>query len=140
MPETSALELQAALIAALKGDSGLAAQVGARVYDEPPQRAQTPYVRIGGIEENVEKSSGAKTDFDYILSIEVHSRPVAGRVEATRIAALVRDALDEAQDSMVVDGYRLAWISYLTMSTQRQSDGRSYIATVAFAARIDATP
>lgn len=140
MPENSALELQAALVTALQGDAGLTAQVGARIYDEPPQKAQTPYVRIGAIEEEVEKSSGDKRDYDYTFAIEVHSRPAAGRVEAARIAGLVRDILDEGHSTIVVTGYRLAWISYLTTATARASDGRSYIATVAFEARIDVTP
>lgn len=41
------VEVQKAIVAALKADAGVSALVGARVYDRPPQSVVYPYVRIG---------------------------------------------------------------------------------------------
>ena len=41
------LELQAAIVGRLKGDSGVQAVIGQRVYDEVPTNPTFPYVSIG---------------------------------------------------------------------------------------------
>lgn len=139
MPETQALELQAGLVAALKADATLSALVGAAVFDEPPQSQPFPYVRLGGIDEETRRAS-CDVAYDYRFSIEVHSRPAAGRVEAARIAGAVRDALNGNASLVPIDGYVLRWIEHVTTTTARAADGRSYVARVAFSAWVDPLP
>ena len=135
MAEGPAIELQRALVSALKADAGVAALVGARVYDEPPDPVVYPYVRLGDIDLRPLRTDGTPTAADVLFSVQAHSRPSQGRVEATRIGEAVRDALDEA--ALVVAGHDARWIYYVTMTTVRASDGRSYQANVAFSAMID---
>jgi len=134
-----ALALQAALVAALKADAGVAALVGGRVYDEPPQGAALPYVRIGNIDLAPLRMDGAK-DHDIMFSVEGHSRPVQGRVEATRLAAAIRAALDETDPGPSVAGFTLEWLQWMTQTVTRDSDGRSYMASVAFQAALSDAP
>lgn len=129
------LALQVALVAALRADAGLAALVGPRIYDEPPQKTRFPYVRIGTVNARPLRLS-CRTDDDLTFSIEAHSRPVSGRVEAGRIAFAVRKALDGAQ--LTAPGYTVAWCQYTTQAVSRASDGRSYVATIAFEASLEA--
>lgn len=143
MADGPAIALQVALVAALKADAGLTALVGARVYDEPPQHVEFPYVRIGVLDVAPLRMSGGCTDEDIIFSIEAHSRPksvaagvpiVVGRTQAAKIAHAVRLALDE--QPLSVTGYTLDWCQWTTQAVTRAPDGESYIANVAFAAAL----
>ena len=136
MADGPALALQAALVAALRANAGVSALVGARVYDEPPQGVVFPYVRVGSVDLRPLRMSGTCTDEDVLFSIEVHSRPVAGRVEASRIAHAIRLALDDA--ALVVAGFALEWCQFTTQAVTRAADGESYIATIAFEAALSA--
>jgi hypothetical protein len=136
MADGPALALQARLVATLKANAGVAALVGARVYDEPPDGVAFPYVRVGTIDLSILRMSGDCADEDIVFSIEAHSRPVAGRVEASRIAHAVRLALDDAP--LVVTGYTVEWCDFTTQAVTRAPDGRSYIATIAFNAAMSA--
>jgi len=129
-----ALALQEALVAALRADAGIVALVDARVYDQPPQHVVFPYVRVGQIDLAPLRMSGDCTDEDIVFSIEAHSRPVAGRVEATKIAHAVRVALDDA--ALTVTGYTLDWCTFTTQAVTRAPDGVSYIANIAFNAAL----
>lgn len=134
MTDGPARVLQTALIAALRADAGVAALVAARVYDEPPQGVVFPYLRLGTLDLRPLRLSGSCIDEDIVFSIEAHSRPVAGRVEAARMAHAVRMALDGATPALV--GYRVDWIDFRTQAVSRAQDGKSYIATIAFAAAL----
>lgn len=133
MADGPALALQAALVSALRASAPLAALVGVRVYDEPPQTVVFPYVRIGQIEQSALRMDGA-TDHDFTFSIEAHSRPGAGRVEATRIADAIRVALNDT--ALSVAGFTCDWCIYTTQAVSRNADGQSYVATVAFEASL----
>lgn len=129
-----ALALQAALVAALRADAGVTALVAQRVYDEPPQDVVFPYFRIGTLDLRPLRLSGDCTDEDLMFSIEGHSRPTAGRVEAARLAHAARLALDGK--ALTLAGYTLDWIDWQTQAVTRAADGKSYIATVAFEAAL----
>lgn len=135
MADGPALALQAALVARLKANAGVTDLVAARVYDQPPDAVVFPYIRIGTIDLRPLRMSDC-TDEDIVLSIECHSRPVAGRVEAARIAHAVRLALDDA--ALSVTGYTLDWCQFMTQAVSRAADGKSYIATLAFEAALSA--
>ena len=137
MADGYALALQKGLVAALKGSSGLAALVGTRIYDEPPDAATRPFVRIGNIEPaplRTQCGAAARVPF----SIQVHSRPVtSGRVEATRIAEAVVGILDEAEATVVVENYALVKLHWITQTVGRDDDGESYLAIIGFDTLID---
>lgn len=131
-----ALALQKGLVAALKADAGVAALVAGRIYDEPPQTVVFPYIRLGGIEPRPVRTD-ARAAARVAFSIEVHSRPNAGRVEVTRIAGAVRGALDEQEASVTVDGHEVVRLQWMTQTAARASDGQSYLAIVAFEVLLD---
>lgn len=137
MADDSALALQKAVVARLKSDAALTALISARVYDEPPQSVVFPYVRIGNIDVSPFRDSCTTAD-DLVMSIECHSRPTSGRVEATRMAAAVRQSLDQA--ALTITGFDLEWLDFLTQSVTRASDGKSYIAVVAFEVSVAPAP
>jgi hypothetical protein len=130
-----ALAWQAAVIARLKADATVAALVGARVYDEPPQDAVFPYIRLGAVEVDIVPTDG-RTAWLLTFGVEAHSRPVAGRVEATRLAETIVAALEDAD--VDVTGFRLAWCFFQTFTVNRAGDGQSYAAIIAFEAMLDA--
>lgn len=98
--------LQAALIAALRGDGALDALVGGRVYDEPPQDVAMPYVALG---EEFGQPAYESTDgsgFEVLVTIDTWSRS-QGRGEvkdimAAILAVLHREALLIAGHTLVV--------------------------------------
>ena len=135
MADGYALALQKALVSALKADAGISALVGARVYDQPPQSATRPFVRIGGIEPRPLRTDG-KAAASLTFGIEAHSRPVtSGRVEATRCAEAIASALDGAD--LTVTGYEAVFVDWQTQTVAQDSDGQSYTAIVAFSALLD---
>lgn len=137
MADDSALVLQKAVVARLKLNADIISLAGSRVYDEPPQNVTFPYVRIGNVDVSPYRDSCTTAD-ELVMSIECHSRPNSGRVEATRIAAAVRQSLDQAAISL--SGFDLEWIDFLTQSVTRAPDGKSYIAVVAFEVSVAPAP
>jgi hypothetical protein len=137
MADDSALVLQKTVVARLRADTALTALVAGRVYDEPPQDVAFPYVRIGNIDVSPYRDSCTTAD-ELVMSIECHSRPTSGRVEATQIAAAVRQSLDQA--ALTLTGFTLEWLDFLTQSVTRAPDGRTYIAVVAFEVSIAPAP
>lgn len=131
-----ALALQVGLVAALKSDAGVSALISGRVYDEPPQSAVFPYIRLGGIEPRPLRTD-AKSAARVAFSIEVHSRPNAGRVEATRAAEAVVAALNEREGALTVTGFDVVRLQWMTTTTGRDVDGQSYLALVAFEVLLD---
>lgn len=132
MADPVALALQSAVISRLKSHAGVAALIQSRVYDEPPQDVVLPYVRFGNLDVAADRI-GCHVDDAITFSIEVHSRPDrGGRVEATRIAAAVRTALDDAP--LVLAEISLDWLDFVTQSVTRASDGKTYLAVLAFEA------
>jgi len=136
MADGYALALQKGVVSALKANAVVSGLVGPRVYDEPPQTPVFPYIRFGNIEPRplrTDCGSAASVAF----GIEAHSRPTSGRVEATQIAEAVVAALDEQESSLVVSGFNLVSLQWLTQTIGRENDGESYLAIVAFEALID---
>ncbi len=128
--------LQKGVADALKADAGVAALVGSRVYDEPPQGVTFPYVRLGNVDAYPLRSQCGSAA-DMVFSVEVHSRPNSGRVEATRIAEAVVDAMNENEAAVTVAGFTLVYLHWVTTTVGRDDDGESYAAIVAFNARLD---
>ncbi len=137
MADGPALALQKGLISRLKALASVTDLVGQRIHDEPPQGVAFPYVRIGNLDLRPFRTDG-QVAWGITFSIEAHSRPTAGRVEATRIAEAVIAGLDEQHDSLTVVGFTPAWVQFITSTVSRADDGKSYVAIVAFDAVLDA--
>ena len=135
MADGYALALQKALVATLKTDAGVAALVGERVYDQPPQSATRPFIRIGGIEPRPVRTDG-KSASSITFGIEAHSRPVtSGRVEATRCAEAIEAALNDA--ALTVAGFEMVQLHWQAQTVSQDSDGQSYTAIAAFTTLLD---
>lgn len=134
MADRYALALQKALVARLKAEIGVTALVSGRVYDEPPQAVTRPFIRIGGIEV-VPLRADCVSAATVTFGIEAHSRPVAGRVEATRCIEAVVAALDGF--ALSVTGYTTVTLRWRTSTATQEDDGQSYTAVAAFTAVLD---
>ncbi|HDZ80726.1 MAG TPA: DUF3168 domain-containing protein [Roseobacter sp.] len=135
MADGYALALQKALVAALKSNATVMALVETRVYDQPPQSAARPYIRIGGIEPRPVRTDG-KAAASLTFGIEAHSRPVtSGRIEATRCAEAIVATLDNA--ALTVTGFTSVQVHWQTQTVAQDSDGESYTAIVAFTTLLD---
>ena len=135
MADSFALALQKTLISKLKNDSGVKGLVASRVYDEPPQSATLPLIRLGAlVTVPLRSDCGSAADIDF--SIEVHSRPNSGRVEATRIAEAVVAALDTKD--LNIDGFSAVKTHWQGTVVSRDPDGESYIAVLTFETILEA--
>lgn len=136
MADGFALALQKGLRAALVANTGVAALVGARIYDEPPQNVTFPYIRFGDIEPgafDTDTIQGSLTG----VSIEAHSRSASGRVEAVRMVEAVRDALHRQEPSVTVAGHTLVELICQTYSVTRDNEGRGYTAVISLQAMLE---
>ena len=136
MADGYALATQAALIAALKADSAVAALVGTRIYDEPPQGVTFPYIRLTDISPSAwdtDCTEGAAVQ----IGLQVHSRATQGRVEAVRIAEAIQSALHRQETSLSVSGFNLIEMRFQTYVTNRDDEGRGYTSRMALQALLE---
>lgn len=119
MTADATLEIQKAVVARLKGDPGVAALVGTRVYDTPPQSPTWPLIEIG--EDNAAPVEG--TDFagwECVLVIRSWSRK-RGAVEAREMMRAVAAALHDAP--IALDTQMLVTARLAGQNTVKQPDG-----------------
>ena len=88
------LELQQAIVAALKADAALVALVTG-IYYQPPHGAVKPYVSLGP-EDWVSDDADCIQGYEGAVQIDVWSATV-GKPEAKRIANAVQDVLHGAE-------------------------------------------
>ena len=133
-----ALPLQSALVAALRGDTGVSNLVAGRVYDEPPDNSERPFLRVGNIEPAPLRVTGGRGE-RIVFSVEAYSRPASsvGRTEATRLAAAVVDVLDEKRGALAIPGATVIDLTWSGQTVEREGDGKSYSAIIVFDALID---
>lgn len=128
---TSAVALRAAIHAALKADTGLAAALGgARVYDEVPRDAAFPYVTLGDAH-LADISTDDGTVQEHQLTLHGWSRQ-GGHREAHVIAGALLQALDDAP--LAPSDHRLVNLRFTMADIRRERDGRTYHAVVRFRA------
>lgn len=94
------VEIQKAFVAILKADAGVAALVGARVYDKVPEATAFPYLSLGVVSGVPFDAEGLR-GMQHIFDVHVWSRTV-GAVECRRICAAVNEALHWA--ALTLDG------------------------------------
>jgi hypothetical protein len=138
MADGFGLALQKGIRAALVADTDVAAIVGARIYDEPPQDVTFPYMRFGNIEPaafDTDTTEGALVS----IGIEAHSRAASGRVEAMQMVEAVKAALHRQEASVTVSGHNLVELIFETFSATRDGDGRGYTAVIVLQAMVEKT-
>lgn len=130
---SASLELQAAIVAALKADNAVRAIVGAapntRVFDNVPRNssgtitADYPLVSMGP-KQVVGDNADCITGFEITLQIDCWSRAV-GFAEVERLADAVRECLNAMSgDSPVVNG--LVSFEFQDMSIRREEGTTSH--------------
>lgn len=132
------LGLQAAIIEALKGSVALRALVADRIYDNPPNKPDYPYVTLGEghvLGDDTEDCGDASEAF-----VQVHgwSRTTgsSGFAEEKRIAAAIRDAM---KPPISVAGFVVTVTEYVQTQHIREPDGVTRHALVEFRYLIDHT-
>lgn len=114
--------LQKAVYASLRADPEIAALVGDRVFDEPPQRDpgcdQGPLILIG---DDAAEAWGAGADEGaaHVLDVAVVSS-ARGFAEAKRIAGAICDAL---RDPLPLERGRVVSTTFMTGRTARPQGG-----------------
>lgn len=122
--------LQKAIVAALRADAGLAALIGARVYDDPPRETPFPYVGIG-------PASLAEADTDlerghvHLFHLDIFSRQ-GGRKEVRQILGAIEAVLHDAD--LALDGHRLINLRFELADIFREEDGETMRGTVRYRA------
>jgi hypothetical protein len=90
----ASLALQKAIVAKLKADAGVAAIVGARVYDGVPATPEKPYIKYGRSDLAPELADGY-LGFDESIQIDAWSAGPS-QVQAKQIGSAIRSALHNA--------------------------------------------
>lgn len=127
-----ALELQGAIIAALKADASVDALVGDRIYDRVPVNASFPYVSWG-IPDQVDDSNDCSDIVEVNVTLHVWSRDY-GSVKATQIAGAIRDALHDADLSLTDNA--LIYIIHRNTAAGPSEDGITTHLMVMFRAEV----
>lgn len=97
--QDSSLEVQKALVAALKGNSAVSGLVGQRVYDVPPQGVTFPYISLGPRIAQPEIETIDAEGWELSLTIDSWSRK-RGSVEAQRMMSAVTDVVNNQEFSL----------------------------------------
>lgn len=113
------LELQKAIVAALKADTDTAALIGARVYDQPPAVPQFPYLTLGE-DQTIAERADCYDASEVTLTFHAWSR-ATGFPEVKRIADAVRQALTDAP--LALTGHRLVDLAFTDSRVLRDPDG-----------------
>lgn len=122
------LELQAAIVAALKASGALPAVVGGRVYDAVPTGAAFPYVTLGDIQVLPDKS-GCIDGAEVYPQIDVWSRAV-GYPETKTIAKAILAKLDD--QPLTVAGFNTVVFEVQGVQYLRDPDGLTRHAAITF--------
>lgn len=115
--------LQQAVYAALAGDAGLVAALGAagRVHDHVPRGAAFPYVAIAQLTAR-DWSTGDTDGTEHGIVLNVWSRE-KGKREAEAIAGAVVAALHDKP--LTLTGHRLVNLRHISSEMRREADGQS---------------
>lgn len=100
----SALELQVAIVGALKADAALTAIVGTRVYDAVPPNATYPYVSLGQPQVLPDKADCVDGSI-VVYTIHGWSSDLGRSVQIKHIGARIGGVLD--QNEITLTGHRV---------------------------------
>lgn len=129
------LEVQVAIVAALKSAGALPAVIGARVYDAPPASPTFPYITLGDCQVLPDKADcidGA----ELFLQVDVWSRGV-GYGEAKTIANAVVVKLDD--QPLTVAAHSVIVFEHQSTNYLRDPDGLTRHAAITFRSLVQPT-
>lgn len=129
------LDLQGAIVTALKAAAPVTALVGQRIYDTPPSSKTFPYISYGS-DFVLDDSVDCITAYEVAIQIDVWSRAI-GQPEMKRIAGAVRAALHDVD--LTLDEHGLVLIEHETTRYLQDPDGLTHHAAIGFRALADAT-
>lgn len=115
----SSLDLQKAIVAALKASAELTALVGSRIYDQAPANAVKPYVSLGP-EDWIAADGVGIVSYAGSVQIDVWSG-ATGKPEAKRIANAVQNALHLAP--LTLDSAQLVLLAHRITRYFVEADG-----------------
>ena len=130
---TPHLELQRAIVAALKGDAVVTSLVSDRVYDRVPQRTSFPHIALGQFQilpDDVECINA----FEVYVDINVWSRTY-GTVECRSICSAIYDVLHEID--LNLSGLAAVEMRLQDIKDFVEPDGETTRGVVTFRALID---
>lgn len=115
------LALRRAIRARLVADASLLSALGgAKIYDEAPRGAETPYLLLAESSLRDWSTSGSK-GAEHLITLSVISTQ-RGAAEAIDIGETIIALLDDAP--LALDGHHLVSISHQTSETRREQNGR----------------
>lgn len=126
------LELQAAIVAALKNSPAVTALVGNRIYDAVPSNATFAYISLGDCQVLPDKAD-CLDGAEVFLQVDVWSRAV-GYPESKTIAKAVVDKLDD--QPLTVAGHDVVIFEHQSTQYLRDPDGLTRHAAVSMRALI----
>ena len=128
---TAALELQSAIISALRASSSLTGLLGgAFVYDDVPDSRRPPYVVLGPIE-TVDWSTATEDGEEHFIEITAWSQ-ANGRKQAVAVTAEIRAVLSTLQSNL--PGHALVNFTHETTRSEADPDDRHFTAVSSFRA------
>lgn len=127
------LDLQKAIIAALRAAAPVTALVAQRVFDQVPPSSQFPYISYGS-DQIIQDDAACITAYEASVQIDVWSRD-NGQPEMKRIAGAVREALHEAE--LDLDNYALVLFEHESTRYLDDEDGITHHAAMTFKALVD---
>lgn len=133
----AAWALQAAMFGALSGDAGVVGALGgARIYDDPPQGAEFPYLTFA---QSLARdwSTGGGDGQEHTVTLHVWSRET-GRKQAFAIIDAVRAALHDA--ALTLSGHRLVNLRHESSDVRRDASGDHVHGIVRFRAVTEPDP
>ncbi|MGH1579077.1 DUF3168 domain-containing protein [Planktotalea sp.] len=137
MADEIALELQAALIASIRGSSELTDFLAGRAYATlpPVDKLAFPFAQIGPIEPRPLYSDCSRSE-RVIFSIEVISGSAGeGQVEVSRGAGLLKDLLDG--NPLDLATHRMVSINWKTQTYEHDALAKRHSMLVVFSSVID---
>lgn len=130
------LELQGAIIAALKAAPDVVALVGPRIYDTVPDNPVFPYVSYGPVDILADDADCIETQ-DVFIQIDTWSRAV-GFPEVKRLNDAVRAALHQNDLALPVNA--LVLLQHRQTRTLRDPDGLTSHGAISLEAFVERRP
>lgn len=127
------LELQGAIVAALKADPAVSGIAAGHIYDRVPEDRVFPYVSIGATD-TVEADAECLTGYEITQQIDIWSREV-GYPECKRLTDAVRAALHEIDLALATNA--LVFLRCIQARMYRDPDGLTSHGALTFEASVE---
>ena len=128
---SAGLELQKAIFQRLRNDAPLVTVLGGgKIYDDPPQRTEFPYVTFGRSTIR-DWATGTESGHEHLVTLHVWSR-AAGRRQVHDVMAMIEGLLHD--QTLALTGFRLVNLRHENSDARREPDGATYHGTIRYRA------